>query len=168
MARDHARIHVSIWHNPDFRALSASAQHAYFTIISQPGLSYAGVLDYFPTRIAALSAGNTPRRVAEAVTKLHTSRFIIVDERTAELLVRTYVRHDGVLGRVNMGKAVARAYGRVMSLDLRRCILTELAKAHRDDPNAQGWVGFSELEPEAMLQVIDQSAAMQSPMASGM
>jgi hypothetical protein len=45
-----------------------------------------------------LSSGLWPT----ALTR-HTVR--VLDDRTQELLVRSYVRHDGVLDRVNMGKA---------------------------------------------------------------
>ena len=82
MARDHARFHLSIWHDEDFRALSIEAQHTYMTIVSQPGLNYVGVLDYFPGRLATLTNGHTARRVSAAATALARARFVVVDRDT--------------------------------------------------------------------------------------
>ena len=168
MARDHARLQVSRWHDRDWRGLSPDAQHMYDTILSQPGLSYAGVLDYFPGRLASLAKGNTPKRVAVAIEKLVVARFVVVDEATAELLVRTFVRHDGVLARVNMGKAVARAFGRIMSPKVRNAVLDELARAYNDGESHVGLSGFAEIEPDYMAEVIDRASRIPSSMASGM
>lgn len=162
MARDHARFQLSIWHDPDFRALPLEAQHAYMTVISQPGLSYVGVIDYIPSRIASLTAGHTVRRVSAAIRALSDSRFVIVDRDTAELLVRTYVKHDGVLDRTNMGKAVARAFTKVMSLHLRDSILEELAKVYRRDQGLAGWAGVKEIDADLMEQVTTVASRMAS------
>lgn len=165
MARDHARFYLSIWNDKDFRALTVEAQHAYMTLVSQPGLSYAGVLDYFPGRLATLTNGHTARRVSTAVTSLSRTRFVVVDRDTSELLVRTYVKHDGVLNRANMGKAVARAFGRVTSPNLRAAIVDELAKAFRRDPRLAGWVGIRELDDDLMAQVEAMASQMKLPVA---
>jgi hypothetical protein len=168
MPRDHARIQVARWHDDDFKALAPDAQHMYDTILSQPGLSYAGVIDYFPTRLATLAKGNTAKRVSVAIEKLSVARFVVVDEATAELLIRSFVRHDGVLARTNMGKAVARAFGRIMSPALRSAVLDELARAYNEGGSHSGLSGFAEIEPYAMADVIDRASRMPSAMASGM
>ena len=54
MARDHARVLVSIWGDDDWRDLPAAAQRIYIVALSQPGLSYAGVTPYLPGRWANL------------------------------------------------------------------------------------------------------------------
>lgn len=160
MARDHARLQVNIWHDPEFRALTQDAQWAYFAILSQPGLSYVGIIDYLPTRLGSLTTDGTEARAKKAIKALEKARYVVLDEKAAELLIRTYVRHDGVLGRVNMGKATARAYGKVTSLHLRQVIIDELAKAYNADPEAAGWTGFGEIEPDAMSDVVDVASRM--------
>lgn len=168
MPRDHARLQVARWHDQDFRGLSPDAQHMYDTILSQPGLSYAGVLDYFPSRLATLAKGNTAKRVTTSVEKLVVARFVVVDEASAELLIRSFVRHDGVLARANMGKAVARAFGRILSPKVRSAVLDELARAYNEGKSHSGLSGFSEIDPDAMAEVIDRASRMPSAMASGM
>lgn len=166
MARDHARIQTAIWNDLEWRGLNLEAQWAYKAIASQEALSYAGVIDYRPGRIAALAKGCTARKVEAAVKTLEADRFVVVDRLTEELLVRTYVRHDGVMDRANMGKAVARAFTKVVSLDLRDAVLAELARHYADHPNLAGFVGFRELNPDGMAQIAAMASAIPSAMAS--
>lgn len=167
MARDHARIKTSIWRDEDFRGLSPDAQLLYLTLVSHPALTRVGVLDFRPGRLAALAAGNTVRRVNAATKSLELSRFVIVDRKTEELLVRTHVRHDGVLDRVNMGKAVGRALEQVTSGHIRGAILTELARYYEVNPTAAGWVGLGELYPDELAMVSAMSSTIPLPMQSG-
>lgn len=166
MARDHARILTSIWRDPDFRDLNVDAQHTYLAIISQDALTYAGVLDYRPGRLAALSKDATARRIETAIKALERARFVVVDRETEELLARSYVRHDGVMDRVNMGKAVGRALNKIVSLPLYGAVIDELARHHRDRPNLAGWIGLDDLNPDAMARVSALASAIQLPIAS--
>lgn len=142
MARDHARIHLAIWQDRDFRTLSAAAQHLYFTLISQPGLSYCGVMDWWPNRLAALSAGTEETDIYGAMKELNDGEFVLIDAEMGEVLVRTYIRHDGILQRANMAKAMCRAMAKVTSLDLLDVIERELARLHKETPNLPGWDGL--------------------------
>ena len=168
MPRDHARIQTARWRDGDWRGLPVDAQWTYDTILSQDGVSYVGVIDYFPGRIAALAKGMTARRVEAAVRVLEDERFVVIDRDTSELLARTFVRHDGVLARVNMGKAMGRALAKVVSLDVRQAILDELARCYRDDMKAAGWDGFAELYPDDFETVAAMASRMPLRMASGM
>ncbi|MFI5426080.1 hypothetical protein [Aeromicrobium sp. UC242_57] len=134
----------------------------YDTILSQPGLSYAGVLDYIPGRLASLAKGNSAKKVEASVEKLVVARFVVVDEATAELLIRSFVRHDGVLARANMGKAVARAYGKVLSPKVRNAVLDELARAYNEGESHSGLSGFADIEPDAMADVIERAERIAS------
>lgn len=162
MARDHARIQVDIWGDEDFRALPVQAQSTYLTVVSQPRLSYCGVLDYFPGRLAALSSDGTESKVKAAVKVLERARFVVVDRGTQELLVRTYIKHDGVMQRPNMGKAMGRALANVVSDKIRAVIRSELARLHDEEPGLSGWVGFRAEHPIEF----DMACGMQLPMAS--
>src|SRR5690349_2529422 len=102
MARDHARFYVSIWGDPDFRALTCAAQRMYFVLTSQPRLTYCGVLDYLPGRFAKLAADEDEGSVEHAVKLLEADSFVVVDRETSELIVRSFVRHDGLLASPNM------------------------------------------------------------------
>lgn len=168
MARDHARIQTARQRDLDWRALTVDAQWTYDQVIESESLSYVGVLDYFPGRIAALAKGMTPRRVEAAVKVLEDARYVILDRDTQELLARTYVRHDGVLARVNMGKAMGRSLAKVVSVHVRDAIMAELARCYREDKHAQGWVGFGDLFPDDMATVKAMASAMPLRIASGM
>jgi hypothetical protein len=168
MARDHARIQTARQRDREWRALTVDAQWTYDQVLTSEGISYVGVIDYFPGRLAALANGMTAKRVETAVKALEELRFIVVDRDTAELCARTFVRHDGVLARVNMGKAMGRALAKVVSLPVREAILDELAKCYRDDRKAAGWDGFRELFPDDFDAVTTLASRMPLRIASGM
>lgn len=149
MARDHARVKTSIWDDPDFLALRVAEQHAYFLLVSNPGLSRCGVMAYIPGRFDHLAADMTAARFKSAVAGLRAARFVVLDERTQELLLRSYVRHDGVLDRVNMGKATGTAFQAVVSDSIRRAIGDELARLMKADPDLPGWIGLAATSPIA-------------------
>lgn len=153
MARDHARIYVSIWSDEDFRALPCAAQHMWFTLLSQPRLSYCGVLDYLPTRLARLTGKATVRSVTSAVATLEEHDFAATDAETGELLLRSFVRHDGLLAQPNVTKAMAKDYEAVLSDQLRLTIEAELTRAHREDPEAKGWAALEKAYPNLYATV---------------
>lgn len=159
MARDHARIFVRIWNDVDFRALPSAAQHMYLTLMSQERLSYCGVLDYIPSRYATLSADGSSESVEQAVKLLEAERYVVVDRDTHELVIRTFVRHDGLLKVPNMVKAMTGDYSRVLSFDLRRVIETELARARVDQPKLPGWKVIREVSPELHAKVMGKGSA---------
>lgn len=160
MARDHARIQTRIWNDRDFRDLTRDAQHMYFTLTSQPALSYCGVMDWWPGRLAQLAKDSDEATVYAAVKELLDGRFVLLDAETSELLIRTYVRHDKVLERVNMGKACGRALERVVSLELRDAVIQELARLYKDDKTLLGFQGIKALYPTEYQTVTSMALAM--------
>ena len=167
MARDHARTKTAIWRDGDWRQLPVDAQWLYHAVMSQEDLSRCGLLDWRPGRIAALAAGNTAARVNKAAKTLEAERFVVIDRQTEELLVRSHVRHDGVLDRANMGKAVGRALAKVVSLSIRTAVINELARYYGERPNLAGWHGIEDLFPDDMALIRGMSSTLPLPMASG-
>lgn len=161
MSRDHARIKTSIWDDPDFLALRVTEQHLYLALVSNKGLSRCGVLDYVPSRFEHLASDLTPARFKAAAKVLAKTRFIVIDGHTQELLVRTYVRADGVLDRVNMGKATGSAFEAVVSPDIREAIGHELRRQMKDDPDLPGWVGLAATSPAAHAMACGMETRMQ-------
>lgn len=147
MARNHARIHVRIWSDPDFKRLNRDEQHAYFVIISQARVNFCGVLDYMPHRLANLTADVTIEDIENAVKLLEDARYVVTDNDTQEMLIRSFIRNDGLLNGINITKAMANDYAEVMSDKLRSCIDKELIRAYREAPEAGGWVGLKEVNP---------------------
>lgn len=149
MARDHARFRLDAWDDPDFNDLTVAEQHAYWMLLSSRGLSRCGVLTFIPGRFQGFSKDLNEAKLTKAVNGLVRARFCVYDKRTLELLVRSYVRHDGVLDRTNMGKAVGTAYEAVASPAIREVIGAELARHYEDQPRLLGWKGLAETSPTA-------------------
>jgi hypothetical protein len=149
MARDHARTYVAVWKDPDWRKLTQEAQHIYWMLTSSPDISYCGVLDFIPGRFVDLASNLTESKVNSAVRTLERARYLVVDRRSRELLVRSFIRHDNILARRNMGHACGRALGDVHSSTLRGAILHELARLWSEDKAREGWAGFQSFDPIA-------------------
>lgn len=137
--RDFAQIRLSIWNDDDFRALTPPAQHLYFILISHHTLSYCGVGDWRPGRLAAQSSGWTRDAVNEAAAELIDRLFIVVDEDTEEFLVRSFVRNDPLMKQKNLGTSMARAFAGVTSQGIRGVIVGELLRLRDESPNLAGW-----------------------------
>lgn len=148
--RDHARIKLSIWDDPAWRALSVDGQHLFLTLLASPTINNAGVADWRPKRIAALAAGWTVEKVEQTGKELEAARFIIIDHETEEVLVRTFVRHDGIMLGPKTGQGMANAYKRVVSLEIRQTIVNELLKLRADIPDSAAWrlADVQEIVPE--------------------
>ena len=139
MARDHARLYCAIWGNADFVALPAGPQRLYMLALSQPGLSYAGVVPYTPNRWARLAANTSPAQVRRDVRLLVEARFVVVDESTEEMLIRTYVHHDGVLRSPNVTIAMTKAAHQIVSPVVRKAFMRELVRLSRVDAGHAAW-----------------------------
>jgi hypothetical protein len=96
MARSHARIVTSIWADRHFKTLSSDAQRLYFLLLSQPDLNHAGALSLTVRRWAGLSADREEALVRSSLSELEALRYIVVDYDTEEVVIRTFVRNDGV------------------------------------------------------------------------
>jgi hypothetical protein len=158
MARDHFRLQVSIWGDDDFKALQRDPQRMYMTLCSQANLSYCGVMDYIPRRLALLAKDETEDSVQAAVKHLEAERFVVVDLDTYELLIRSFVRWDGLLDSPNMTKAMLKARSAVISGHLRDVIDVELARAYSDDPKKSGWKGLRDAAPDLFQKVMEMGS----------
>lgn len=131
MARDHARILLSIWDDSDFVSLSSVQQRTYLALISSRDLSYCGVHPLIPVRLCSAS-DMAERKVSAAIDALEAKKFLIVDRDTAEVCIRTYVRHDGILKMPNVVRAMNKAWSKVHSATIRKAIRRELGVALAD------------------------------------
>lgn len=149
MARDRANIRTDIWNDDDFRSLSPQAQLLYLQLLTSATLTYAGVADWRPKRIAALAAGRTAKQTEDAARELMDGLFVVVDEETEEVLIRSFLKHDGLLQKPNVTKAMVTAYGQVYSMPLKGVIVHELNRLHERFPD---WRGFVLPEVQALLR----------------
>lgn len=126
MARSYAPLLTSIWSDDDFVALTPGAQRFYFLAMSQPNITYCGVVPFTARRWARMAAGTTTDDVDLAVEELEDAGFVVLDDDTEELWVRSFVRHNGVLGQPQLAKAMDRAFDDILSDAIRAQFLAEL------------------------------------------
>lgn len=134
MAREYAKVFVSIWDDPDFLALTSPAQALYFRLLTDATLSMCGVADWRPNRIAKATAGATAASVRKAGEELEEHRFIVTDDDTEEVLLRSFVRHDGVLKSPNFVKAMVAAWRATGSPAIRSAVSVEIRKGFEEVP----------------------------------
>lgn len=145
MAREHARVKLSIWEDDEFRALSPAAQHLYFVLLTSMKLDYCGVTDWRPGRIAKLAGGWSTEAVEIAAQELADQLYLIIDTGSEEVLIRSFIRNDELLDSPNMAVAVRKAHGAIASGALRAIVVHELNRLRKDKPDLKGWPNVSEL-----------------------
>src|SRR3990170_6574928 len=140
MARDYANIQTSIWGNPDVRALPPMQQWLYLQMWTHPDLTYAGVLDWRPGKnLAPLSEGTSAQEIRDLIPLLQERRFVVLDEDTEEILLRSYFRHDGLLKNPSTAVSMANAYASTGSNMIRGVTIHELLRLREEHPDWKGW-----------------------------
>lgn len=171
MSRTEARIHVSCWQDSDFLALDSRAQHAFFLLISQPNISFAGQIALNIRGWASLAHGMGATRFRKTLTDLASKRFVVVDESTGELWVRSFVKYDGVLSGPNLIVAMTRDYGSIRSARIRSALLEQLGEGFREGLPEGVWErlgkafreGFTERFPLACARHAEPPSPSPSP-----
>lgn len=139
MARDYARVRLDIWSDSDFRRLSAQGQHLYLLLMTSPSLTYCGVTDWRPGRIAALTQGLRPEHVMAAGCELAAAHYVVIDLDTEEVLLRSFIRHDGLMKEPRMGVALAKAWAATASETIRGVVVHEMQRLREEDKTLGGW-----------------------------
>ena len=134
MPRDRANIRTDIWGDSDWRRLSFGAQWLYQHVLTHATLKTVGVADWRLPRTQRVAQGLTMPALREFTRELTDAFFLIVDDDTEEVLVRSYFRHDGVLTNPNMLKTVKRDYAAVTSDLLRGVIAHEANRLRTEYP----------------------------------
>lgn len=145
MSRLYAQIQLSIWDDEDFLDLSMPAQWLYFYLSTNTDLSYAGVMDWRLKKIRPKASALTLDVLEAAAAELIEAVYIVVDEDTEEVLVRSFMRADGLLKQKNMGAAVAKAYSSIASRHLRAVVVHELARLQSENPSWGSWDGLTDV-----------------------
>jgi hypothetical protein len=144
VAREYTRVKLTIWNDPDFRCLTSDAQWLYFVLMTHPSISLCGVVDWREARLTAIAADMSVERLRAAAVALGRGRFIAVDPETEESLVRSFVRHDGVLKSPNMARAMVRQHAEIASLKIMELVSVEVRRATVENPE---WKGLAAAEP---------------------
>lgn len=128
MARTSARILASIWDDPEFLALRSTQQRLYLFLLSQRNLDHAGLLPLTLRRWAGKAKSLTAAGLKRDLAGLAEARFIVVDFDTEEVLIRTFVRGDGVYKQPRLMGAMVSAAEEISSPVLRRALLDEVER----------------------------------------
>jgi hypothetical protein len=125
----HARFLCRMWDDQDWIALSPRGQWFYMLLTSQASLNRAGVTALTSKRWKRLASGPAvEQQIALAMKELEDEKFIVVDSDTEELLVRSYMRNDGIVKQPNVLKAACRQAREILSPKLRAALLAELRR----------------------------------------
>lgn len=125
MARTYANIDAGIWLDPEFCGLSAGAQRTYFMLITQTNIAACGSLALTLRRWSKTCA---EKELEVWLAELSDARFVLIDEDTEELLVRTFVKWDGGHRHPTRVKAVIATARAIASPELRETAAVELGK----------------------------------------
>lgn len=165
MARGHGRISSSIWEDSDFLALTQQQQRLYLFLISQPNLNHAGLLPLTLRRWARKSKGLTARELEDHLDSLAVQQFIVLDEDTEELLIRTFVRNDGVWRMPKVMGAMVSGAMEIESHALRRALVAEMDRIPLDQLSDEPTKARSGEGPSVRAQVSEHIAALRKAFA---
>jgi hypothetical protein len=126
--REHAKIRCSCWQDVQFLDLSSHQKLTYFVVLSQQDVSFCGVLYLQKARWARLIGDRNAAQTGRSLAELARRNFILIDEGTHELWVRTFVKHDGILASPNLIVAMTRDFGLIASPRIREGFLEGLGE----------------------------------------
>jgi len=135
--RTHARLLLTIWADPEWRQLTYLEQWCFEMLISQEGLNNAGVQALRVRRWSNLAADLDENAINQALKGLAARRFVLVDYDTEEVLVRSFMRNDGVTKQPYVMKAALKCAAQVISPELRAELLVELRRIDVSGLNAR-------------------------------
>lgn len=131
MARKEARLQLGLWCT-GLDGLSAHGKLMYCVVVTEKTLTHCGVGALRVGRWAK-DASLSTSLAQKALDELVASRHVLVDEDTEEVLVRTFIRGDGIIKQPQMMKSALREALTVESPALRAMLAAELRKLGRDD-----------------------------------
>ena len=162
MPRDYAPLYTAIWNDSDWCRLDPKLQHMYMLLVSQYKVSYCGVLDWIPSRLTKLAHGMTVPYIESLVENLCGRNYLVLDDGSSELLIRSFIRHDGLLKMGRPSKAIAKDYRSIASTAIRRAVMTELQRLHEENKDLAGWGGIAEQDAALMGEISGTRSTMRA------
>lgn len=156
VARSHVRLQLGLWRKPGHDDVSKDARFLYVTILGDEALNQAGVVVLRPS-VWAEDAAMTDAEVEGALRELETRRFVVIDTRSQALLIRTFIRNDGVADQPNVLRNALAVAAQVRSVKIRRAIAAELRRLPPARPpraTSNGRV-FTYPDPHALARELD-------------
>lgn len=133
MPRTHGRVMSAIWNDGDFINMRRGAQGMFMFLLSQPDLSHAGLVPMRVNRWAKKAEDLSAKQVRSELDYLAERDFVVVDEDTEEVLIRTMVRNDGVYKQPLVMERMREDAKQIESPMLRQAFAAELDRLPLDE-----------------------------------
>lgn len=134
-ARNTVNLHPNIWDETRFRNLPATAQWLYLMLHTHQDLNQAGVIDWHPARLAAMSGDLIAEDIEIAGTELEKAGHLTIDHYTQEAYIDGYNAKNRWLKSPTVGIAVGTAAQKTHSRKIRQVLKDELSHLTQQNPN---------------------------------
>lgn len=137
--RQYALIHRAILDDPSWRCLTRSQQNLYLLLLLNLSTNLCGVVDWRPKKLAVNASDMTVETIEADAVVLEKKLYIVRDEDTDEVLIRSFLRNDAPLKSSKTAIAVRSSYTDTASSKLRGVIVFELQRLYKEQRDWQGW-----------------------------
>ncbi|MDR5712957.1 hypothetical protein [Nesterenkonia flava] len=136
-------------------------------LLANKARTYAGVLPLVPGRYLRTSRDSTREDFDAGVQELTHARFLVIDEDSQEILIRSFVRHHEVIKQPNLTKNMVRSLDSVYSRRILDVLLMELARYLREEPELKGWAEIEEEDPRLWVALCQTMQRLEEARAAG-
>ena len=137
--RQYALIHRAILDDPSWRCLTRSQQNLYLQLLLKLSTNLCGIVDWRPKKLAVNASDMTVETIEADAVVLEKKLYIVRDEDTDEVLIRSFLRNDAPLKSSKTAIAVRSSYTDTASSKLRGVIVFELQRLYKEQRDWQGW-----------------------------
>lgn len=137
--RQYALIHRAILDDPSWRCLTRSQQNLYLLLLLKLSTNLCGIVDWRPKKLAVNASDMTVETIEADAVALEKKLYIVRDEDTDEVLIRSFLRNDAPLKSSKTAIAVRSSYTDTASSKLRGVIVSELQRLYKEQRDWQGW-----------------------------
>lgn len=137
--RQYALIHRAILDDPSWRCLTRSQQNLYLLLLLKLSTNLCGIVDWRPKKLAVNASDMTVETIEADAVVLEKKLYIVRDEDTDEVLIRSFLRNDAPLKSSKTAIAVRSSYTDTASSNLRGVIVFELQRLYKEQRDWQGW-----------------------------
>lgn len=97
--RPFAKFYRAIWADDEFKSLDSGPQRMFMLLLSQPTITLAGTMPLQVNKWSRLATDTPSELLREHLAALTERCFVVVDEDTEELLIRTVMKNDTLWNR---------------------------------------------------------------------
>lgn len=126
MARNYVTNTTSLWHDPDFVALTPQQQALYQMLKGQREITAAGTLPLTVRRWTKTAASWTPELIETELRELEACGHVVIDRDTEELLVLKFVKFDGGYRNEKRRPVIIESAEAIISPRIRAALADEL------------------------------------------